>query len=62
MLKLEIKDEAEAEVLISQNLTCHITGIIYNVEEMRYLISVQQCWMAKVSVIWQQHVNLKPNF
>ena len=27
MFKLEIKDEAEAEALISQNLTCHITGI-----------------------------------
>ena len=25
MFKLEIKDEAEAEALISQNLTCHIT-------------------------------------
>ena len=29
MLKLEVKDEAEAEALISQNLTCHITSIIY---------------------------------
>ena len=29
MFKLEIKDKAEAEALISQNLTCHITGIIY---------------------------------
>ena len=28
MFKLEIKDEAEAKALISQNLTCHITGII----------------------------------
>ena len=37
MFKLEIKDEAEAEALISQNLTCHITGIIYKVEEFRSL-------------------------
>ena len=44
MFKLEIKDEAEAEALISQNLTCHITGIIYNVEEFRSTVSVQQCW------------------
>ena len=44
MFKLEIKDEPEAEALISQNLTCHITGIIYKVEEFRSPISVQQCW------------------
>ena len=44
MFKLEIKDEAEAGALISQNLTCHITGIIYKVEEFRSPVSVQQCW------------------
>ena len=44
MFKLEIKDEAEAEALISQNLTCHITGIIYKVEEFRSPVLVQQCW------------------
>ena len=44
MFKLEIKDEAEAEALISQNLTCHITGIIYKVEGCRSPVSVQQCW------------------
>ena len=44
MFKLEIKDEAEAEALISQNLTCHTTGIIYKVEEFRSPVSVQQCW------------------
>ena len=44
MFKLEIQDEAEAEALISQNLTCHITGIIYKVEEFRSPVSVQQCW------------------
>ena len=44
MFKLEIKDEAETEALISQNLTCHITGIIYKVEEFRSPVSVQQCW------------------
>ena len=38
MFKLEMKDEAEAEAeaLISQNLTCHITGIMYKVEEFRF--------------------------
>ena len=41
MFKLEIKDEAEAEALISQNLTSHTTGIIYKVEEFRSPVSVQ---------------------
>ena len=44
MFKLEIKDEAEAEALISQNLTCHTTGIIYRVEEFQSPVSVQHCW------------------
>ena len=44
MFKLEIKNEAEAEALISQNLTCNITGFIYKVEEFRSTVSVQQCW------------------
>ena len=44
MFKLEIKDEPEAEALISRNLTCHTTGIIYKVEEFRSPVSVQQCW------------------
>ena len=42
MFKLEIKDEAEAEALILQNLTCHNTGTIYKVEEFRSPVSVQQ--------------------
>ena len=44
MFKLEIKDEAEAEALISQNLTYHMAGIIYKVEEFRSPVSVPQCW------------------
>ena len=44
MFELEIRDEAEAEALILQNLTCHITGIIYKVEEFQSPISVLQCW------------------
>ena len=43
MFKLEIKDDTEAEPLITENLTCPITGIIYRVEEFRTPISVQQC-------------------
>ena len=42
MFKLEIKDEGEAEALISQNMTCHITGIIYKVEEFQSPVSVQR--------------------
>ena len=44
MFKLEIKDETEAEALISQNVTCHNTSIIYKAEEFRSPVSVQQCW------------------
>ena len=44
MFKLEIKDDTEAEVLITENLTCPITGIIYRGEEFRAPIFVQQCW------------------
>ena len=43
MFKLETKDKAEVEVLMSQNPTCHITGIIYKVEEIQSPVSVQQC-------------------
>ena len=44
MFKLEIKDDTEAEALITENLTCPMTGLIYRVEEFRTPISVQQCW------------------
>ena len=42
VFKLKIKEEAEAEALISQNLTCHTTNIIYKVEEFRSPVSVQE--------------------
>ena len=44
ILKLDIKDDTESEALITENLTCPITGIIYRVEEFRAPISVQQCY------------------
>ena len=44
IFKLEIKDDTEAEALITENLTCPKTGIIYRVEEFRTPIPVQQCW------------------
>ena len=44
MFKLEIKDDTEAEALITENLTCPTTGIIYRAEEFCTPVSVQQCW------------------
>ena len=44
MFKLEIKDDTESEALITEHLTCPMTGIIYRVEEFRTSIFVQQCW------------------
>ena len=43
LFKLEIKDDTEVEALITENLTCPITAIIYRVEEFGTPISVQQC-------------------
>ena len=43
MFRLELSDSAEAKALISKNLTCPQTGIIFKVEEFRAPISVQQC-------------------
>ena len=35
IFRLEISDPTEAKALISQNLVCHVTGIVYKVEEFR---------------------------
>ena len=43
IFQLEINDPTEAEALISQNLACNVTGIVYKVEEFRQPISVSQC-------------------
>ena len=40
MFKLEAKDDTEDKALVTENLTCVTTGIIYRVEEFRTLISV----------------------
>ena len=43
IFRLKINDPTEAEALISQNLVCQeVTGIIYEVEEFRTLVPVQQ--------------------
>ena len=41
MFQIELKDPAEAEAIISENLTCPQTGIIFKVEEFRAPISVR---------------------
>ena len=44
MFQLEISDPAEAEALLSQNLMCNVTGIVYKVKEFRQPVSVRQCF------------------
>ena len=44
IFQLDINDPDEAEALISQNLACNVTGIVYKVEEFRAPISVMQCY------------------
>ena len=44
MFQLEISDPAEAEALLSKNLMCNVTGIVYKVEEFRLPVSVRQCF------------------
>ena len=43
IFRLEINDPTEAEALLSQNLVCQVTGIVYEVEEFRSPVSVMQC-------------------
>ena len=42
--QLEITDPDEAGALLSQNLMCNVTGIIYKVEDFRQPVSVTQCF------------------
>ena len=44
IFQLELSDPAEAEALLSQNLMCNVTGIVYKVEEFRQPVSVRQCF------------------
>ena len=44
IFQLEISDPAEAEALLSQNLVCNVTGMVYKVEEFRQPVSVRQCF------------------
>ena len=44
IFQLELSDPSEAEALLSQNLMCNATGIVYKVEEFRQPVSVRQCF------------------
>ena len=44
IFQLEVSDPAEAEALLSQNLVCNVTGIVYKVEEFHQPVSVRQCF------------------
>ena len=44
IFQLELSDPAKAEALLSQNLMCNVTGIVYKVEEFRQPVSVRQCF------------------
>ena len=44
IFQLELSDSAEAEALLSQNLMCNITGIVYKVKEFHQHVSVRQCF------------------
>ena len=44
IFQLETTNPAKAEALLSQNLACDVTGIVYKVEEFRAPISVMQCY------------------
>ena len=61
MFKLEIKDEAETDALILQNITCHITGIIYKAKEFGPQFQYSSAGIAKGLAILQKHVSLKQN-
>ena len=44
IFQLDISDPDEAGALLSQNLACNITGIVYQVKEFRKPVSVMQCF------------------
>ena len=44
IFRLEINDPTKAEALISLNLVCQVTRIVYEVEEFRSPVSVTQCY------------------
>ena len=56
IFQLELSDPAKAEALLSQNLMCNVTGIVYKVEEFRQPVST-----ANVSDTWHKTVSPSKN-
>ena len=61
IFQLEITDPAKAEALLSQNLACNVTGIVYKVEEFRAPISVMQCYNCQCFVLSAKTCSSKQN-
>ena len=60
MFQVELSDPAEAEAIISSNIICPQTGIIFNVEEFRAPISVQQCYNRQnLCYLWRRPLSQK---
>ena len=61
IFRLEITDPTEAEVLVSQNVVCQVTGIVYKVEEFRSQFRLCNVTTVNVSVTRQKHVGISKN-
>ena len=61
MFQLELKDPAEANGLISKNLLCPQTGIIFKIEDLRAPIRSSSIITAKISDTWPKLVSPKLN-
>ena len=61
IFRLEISDPTVAEALISQNLVCHVTGIVYKVEEFRAPFQLCSATTANVSDLQQKRAGQNRN-
>ena len=61
MFRIELKDPAEDDAIVSNNLICPQTGITFKVEEFRAPISVRQCYNCHISDTRPKIVRLKLN-
>ena len=61
IFQLDISDPDEAEALISQNLVCNVTGIVYKVEEFEPQFRFCSVTTANVSAIQPNLVGQNKN-